>query len=259
MNRLHTIIAGLTIMCTGTMTHAQQGAAPRKLALLVGISQYERRGGQGPGWWNLESRNDVAAMRQVLMDHFGFAADEIVMRLDAQATRQGIIEAFQQHLIAPAVPGAVVVFHFSGHLQPVAADVGAGLEPSLVPFDYVSQSAADGAKTNLSASQLRELLAQLQQKMRGPDGKVAGSITCVIDGSPAGPETGAQPAQGRLRERGRGLERETRWATADRGHPGGLAVGCRGRMRRKIVSSSPLPTTRPPGKSPMGKGTCWAP
>ena len=34
---------------------------------------------------------------------------------DKQATRQGILTTFEEHLIKQAKPGDVVVFHFSGH------------------------------------------------------------------------------------------------------------------------------------------------
>nr|MDJ0552937.1 caspase family protein [Microcoleaceae cyanobacterium MO_207.B10] len=59
-------------------------------------------------------------------------------------TRQGILEAFEEHLIKQAKPGDVVVFHYSGHgsrvkdpnpvVQTSLMD-GSGLSGTLVPFD----------------------------------------------------------------------------------------------------------------------------
>ncbi|WP_223210404.1 caspase family protein, partial [Microcystis aeruginosa] len=34
---------------------------------------------------------------------------------DKEATRENILQAFEEHLIQWAQPGDVVVFHFSGH------------------------------------------------------------------------------------------------------------------------------------------------
>jgi len=84
-------------------------SAPRKFALLVGINNY-------PGDNKLDGcLTDVRSM-QILLEHrYGFAPQDIKVLTDAQATRQGILSAFETHLIAQAKPGDVVVFHFSGH------------------------------------------------------------------------------------------------------------------------------------------------
>lgn len=85
-------------------------STPRKLALLVGINQYS---GKIP---LLEGCvNDVLLQRELLIHRFGFNPKDILTVTDTQATRKGILTAFEEHLIKQAKPGDVVVFHFSGH------------------------------------------------------------------------------------------------------------------------------------------------
>jgi hypothetical protein len=81
----------------------------RKLALLVGINQY-------PYPHSLEGCiNDLDLQRHLLISRFGFNDKDIHILKDGQATRQGILEAFEEHLIKQAKPGDVVVYHYSGH------------------------------------------------------------------------------------------------------------------------------------------------
>ncbi|BCM92614.1 hypothetical protein IAD21_04496 [Abditibacteriota bacterium] len=179
-------------------------APPHKLALLVGISNYSRGRDANRDWWNLHSEADMAAMKQVLVQRFGFADKDVVVLTDAKATRQGIIAAFQKQLIARAHPGDVVLFHYSGHGQQVP-DPGKrklnGMRQGLVPFDYISQKASDGVKSNLQDDNVRDLLSQLKAKMAGPDGKVQGNITVFLDSCFSGT---APLGENGLPQRGRG-------------------------------------------------------
>lgn len=85
---------------------------PKKLALLVGINAYD----QTYAWPSLNGcTNDVRMQQELLIHRFGFNPQDILVITDQQATRQGIIDAFQNHLIAQASAGDVVVFHYSGH------------------------------------------------------------------------------------------------------------------------------------------------
>lgn len=89
-----------------------QGRPGRKLALLVGINQYAQRDRIGNLYGCV---NDARLQRELLVHRFGFNPSDIVTLTDGQATRQGILTAFEDHLIAQAQPGDIVVFHFSGH------------------------------------------------------------------------------------------------------------------------------------------------
>lgn len=107
----------------------------RKLALLVGINEYAN------GIPSLRGCvNDVKLQRELLIHRFGFQPTDILTLTDEQATRQGILSAFEQHLINQAKPGDVVVFHFSGHgsrVQDPDKDEADGLNSTLVPVDGI--------------------------------------------------------------------------------------------------------------------------
>lgn len=203
MNRVLLLLA---LLVFGSSIASAQ-TAPRKLALLVGISNYEKGKSAPPAWWDLNCKPDLDAMKQVLTERFGFAEKDILVLTDAAATRAGIVSAFEKHLAAQAKPGDIVAFHYSGHGQQVKDDNGDeldGLDETLVPFDYISQSATDAAKTNLRDDKLGELLTNLRKKMQGSDGKVNGNITLTFDCCFSGTATRGKPEAGRLKERGRG-------------------------------------------------------
>ena len=111
--------------------------APRKFALLIGINNY-------PGDNKLNGcLTDVRSM-QILLEHrYGFDPTNIKVLTDAQATRQGILSAFETHLIAQSKPGDVVVFHFSGHghmvldpdPNPGFTYNNKGVNGTLIPYD----------------------------------------------------------------------------------------------------------------------------
>ncbi|MDB9313500.1 caspase family protein [Spirulina sp. CS-785/01] len=110
----------------------------RKLALLVGINDYSNPSERLAG-----CVNDVILQRQLLIHRYGFNPQDVVMLLDEQATRQGMLEAFEEHLIKQAKPGDVVVYHYSGHgslvqdPDPIFRRVGTdiGLNGTFVPVD----------------------------------------------------------------------------------------------------------------------------
>ncbi|MBE9213002.1 caspase family protein [Plectonema cf. radiosum LEGE 06105] len=94
---------------------------PRKLALLVGITEY-------PKIERFEKKqlegcvNDVLFQKELLVHRFGFCSNDIVTLtttkdtpLEFKPTRKNILEKFEKHLIEQAKPGDIVIFHFSGH------------------------------------------------------------------------------------------------------------------------------------------------
>ena len=108
---------------------------PRKLALLVGINAYPESSLFAPLYGCV---TDVRLQRELLIHRFGFQPSDILTLTDAKATRAGILEAFQEHLIRQAKPGDVVVFHFSGHGSRIAdpdRDHSDGLNSTFVPVD----------------------------------------------------------------------------------------------------------------------------
>ncbi|MBE7380823.1 MAG: caspase family protein [Leptolyngbya sp. SIO1E4] len=110
-------------------------STPRKLALLVGINDYPQDGLFPPLNGCV---NDVELQYHLLVHRFGFKPSDIVKLTDQQATRAGILTAFEEHLIKQAQPGDVAVFHFSGHGSRVLdpdQDFPDGLNSTLVPVD----------------------------------------------------------------------------------------------------------------------------
>ncbi len=110
-------------------------STPRKLALLVGINEYS----EASSFTKLYGCvTDVNLQKALLTHRFGFNNADIVTLTDAQATRQGILEAFEEHLIKQAKPGDVVVFHYSGHGSRIAdhdRDHADGTNSTFVPVD----------------------------------------------------------------------------------------------------------------------------
>ncbi|BAY93686.1 caspase family protein [Tolypothrix sp. LEGE 11397] len=104
---------------------------PRKLALLVGINDYKNSIPTLGG-----CLTDVSLQKELLTNRFGFNEKNILTLTDSQATRQGILQAFDEHLIKQAKPGDVVIFHFSGHGSRVKdEDMPGGLNGTIVPVD----------------------------------------------------------------------------------------------------------------------------
>jgi Caspase domain/Domain of unknown function (DUF4384) len=98
----------------------------RKLALLIGINQYDAKG----DWLPLNGCvTDVELQQELLVHRFGFKPADIVTLTDRAATKAAIAQAFTEHLIAQALPGDVVVIHFSGHGSRV------GQNNTLIPAD----------------------------------------------------------------------------------------------------------------------------
>ncbi|MEH2051657.1 caspase family protein [Nostoc sp.] len=93
----------------------------RKRALLVGINDYPGKSAQDLKtqglWYQLKGAvTDVDLQRELLIHRFGFHPDDVLVLSDRQATRQNILDKFEQHLIQwVKSPDDVVVFHYSGH------------------------------------------------------------------------------------------------------------------------------------------------
>ena len=143
---------------------------PRKLALLVGINNYQA------GIRALKGcLTDVEMQRELLLHRFGFNSQDIITLTDEQANRQNILEAFENHLIKQAKPGDVVVFHFSGHgsrvkdPNPINSD---GINGTMMPYDRYSQNTRDAGKVrDIMGKTLFLLMYALQTE----------NVTAVLD------------------------------------------------------------------------------
>lgn len=194
MLRTFFIVISLVLAAGGAGLHAQVSAdgvpvpsllqvmpqaAPRKRALLVGVSNYCRDNSarecraRGKYWWDLNSGYDVDAIKSVLMsERFGFKEDEIkVLKAESETTHASIVSAFKSFLIGQTGPGDIVYFHYSGHggqvkdddnprhgRNPKVGDELDGLDETLIPSDYAAQD--DGSK-DIRDDELEELIAGL--------------------------------------------------------------------------------------------------
>jgi len=154
---------------------AAASSTPRKLALLVGINNYkysDRISALGG------SLNDVEEMRQLLIGKFEFPSENILVLTDSQATHASIISAIQNHLIAKAQPGDIVVFHYSGHgsqMKDVTKKMINGMDETIVPYD--SRDPA-GKVFDISGAELHPLLLQLAKKTK--------NLTFILDSCHSG-------------------------------------------------------------------------
>ncbi|HBE17987.1 MAG TPA: peptidase C14 [Cyanobacteria bacterium UBA11149] len=115
----------------------------RKLALLVGINDYKPELGSLQG-----CLTDMEMQRELLVNRFGFNPSDILEVTNQQATRQGILTAFDEHIIKQAKPGDVVVFHYSGHGARVLDPNPIGNDPlnsTIVPIERDSDSVSNAA------------------------------------------------------------------------------------------------------------------
>lgn len=155
---------------------------PRKLALLVGINKYQDAPLQG-------CVTDVMLQKQLLIHRFGFNPKDILILTDEQATRQGILTAFEEHLIKQAKPNDVVVYHYSGHGSLVADpdfclfkdEPGRCVNGTFVPFDSTAPADPNqgGAVKDIMGHTLFLLMSALQTE----------NVTVVLDSCHSGAGT----------------------------------------------------------------------
>lgn len=149
----------------------------RKLALLVGINEYP----EAKRFTNLAGcETDVDLQRHLLIHRFGFIDSDIRILKSKEATRQGILDTFNDHLIKQAKSGDVVVFHFSGHGSRVADPDKIspdGLNSTFVPVD-ANSLAEKGVVNDIMGRTLFLLMSELKQKTE--------NVTVVLDSCHSG-------------------------------------------------------------------------
>lgn len=152
----------VVLICWKTVTFAQH--TPRKYALLIGVSKYERGVDLSEEWWNLNSQADIEALKQTLIRKFNFKPAEIKTLLTKpETTRQSILNAFKD-LATKIQPGDIVYLHYSGHGAQILDDNSDeldGLDESLVPSDYKTRQ--DGSR-NIRDDEIGRFLAELKTK-----------------------------------------------------------------------------------------------
>jgi tetratricopeptide (TPR) repeat protein len=102
-------------------------------ALLIGVGRYAH----GSFYHLLGPPNDVALIRRLFLETGRFEADNVTTLVDDEASRAGILDAFER-LVEKVTPDDAVFIHFSGHAT--SAD-----EPGyLAPHDAAYESPPPG-------------------------------------------------------------------------------------------------------------------
>jgi hypothetical protein len=127
-----------------------------RFALLVGISDYpgeEYDLGGGP-------LNDVMLMKDLLVNTFGFAEENILTLTDEAATKANIARAFRTHL-AQAGSDGVAVFYFSGHGTQVPNEEGGDTELDSLDEAVVTRGSAPESVALIRDDELGSLVEWL--------------------------------------------------------------------------------------------------
>ena len=90
-------------------TYPGGGDPSERYALLVGVNDYPAIEADLNG-----TLNDVEKMRALLVDHYGYDDENVLVLANADATRDHVIEAFRRHL-GQAGPAGSALFYYSGH------------------------------------------------------------------------------------------------------------------------------------------------
>lgn len=196
---------GLTLLAWGTYGQAQFSFAPsletkirrysealassssRKLALLIGINQYDSNNLKG-------CVTDVEQQRELLSYRFGFQPADILTLTNQAATREQIVNAFVEHLIKQAQPDDIVVFHFSGYgaKAKIPSSLQQGNAPQTINAIIPSDGSVSGRWFKENNFLLESTLGTLARSL--PTNKV----TLVLDTSYLATD---QSLQGNLRVR----------------------------------------------------------
>ncbi|MCE3281452.1 MAG: peptidase caspase catalytic subunit p20, partial [Chitinophagaceae bacterium] len=161
--------------------------ASQKLALIVAIDNYA-----DPAWNKprLHSLNDTPLVKSALISQ-GFLEKDITVLTNEKATKAGILSALDK--LANAKPGAVVVFHFSGHGQQIfdiddrrnsliKVDEEDGYDEALVTYhSALRYSATDTGQHHLRDDELAAKYAAITKRI-GP----AGSFLVLLDACHSG-------------------------------------------------------------------------
>jgi hypothetical protein len=156
----------------------------KKRALIIAVGDYPKES----GWMDISSLNDVPLIQGALV-HQGFDVNNISLVTDAQATKKGILDAFEEFK-STVNRGDVVVIHYSGHGQQVEdkgrKDEVDGLDESLVPYDAqvrYKEGEYEG-ENHLTDDEMNDFLTDLRAKL-GPEG----DILVILDACHSGTGT----------------------------------------------------------------------
>ncbi len=175
---------GLAVGIAATLLLAGPAAGADR-ALVIGIDDHADARLSPPV---ATAAADAAAIADTLVTHLAYPAGAILTLVDGAATRQAIVEAFDDWLVAGTGPGDRVFLYFAGlgYFQPDAdGDENDGVDETLLPHDAVVAAGTPITIANtLSDDDLRALARRLEGR----------AVTMVIDAGHAGLVAGADGA-----------------------------------------------------------------
>lgn len=162
----------LALICWLGFSTAGAQDNPVKRALLIGIDEYA-----SPELNDLSGAvNDARLLESVLLGKFAIPPENIATLYNEQATRAGIIEAIQTHLIDADPPADIAIIHYSGHgsqMPDQSNDEIDGWDETLVPHD-----SRIGNTFDISDDEVNGLLRELAIKTP--------NITLIMDSCHSG-------------------------------------------------------------------------
>ncbi len=168
-------LGGSSLLWPTQYAQALGKPARRKLALLIGINPYPDRAISTTPGQDVALKGcltDVDMQRQLLLHRFGFAPQDILTLTNQAATRQGILNALDQHLVQQAQADDVVLLHFSGYGSQVRWDGHPGLTyRTWVPVDGRLPSRDPSALNDLLEVEIAAILRRIATQ----------NLTTVID------------------------------------------------------------------------------
>ena len=178
---------------------------PRKRALLVAVSEYQRkddpRQRQTGAWWNLPTAHNVRLLEKALQKQ-GFLRENILTVVDRAArsggqphrnqyaaTKVDILSAARDHLLNGIIPGDFWMLYLAGHGQQIedgtrVRDEPDGMDESLVPVDWEHANARLAGTKNLRDDDLRHLINEFTRKRCEFNGQLGGVV--ILDTCCAG-------------------------------------------------------------------------
>ncbi|MCF0207405.1 MAG: caspase family protein, partial [Bacteroidales bacterium] len=127
MKKLSLILVAFALSLSSTF------AGGHKYALIIAIGNYNQ---ELTGWYPISADHDVPLIQKTLQG-LGFKDEDITYLKDDQATKEGMMNAFNE-LLAKVGEGDEVVIHYSGHGHQIFDDNGDeidGLDECLVCYD----------------------------------------------------------------------------------------------------------------------------
>lgn len=179
-------LKGRIAMCV-TLGLTVSAARGEDRVLLVGVNDYiDQRIRDLRG-----CEDDVEAMRELLIDRFGFKESQITMLLSRHATREAILDAFRRDLIGKTREGDRVVFCFSGHGSQKKCERSKaepdGFDEVLCPTDYDPATQANAIIDDEIGALLKQLIGRNVTLII--DSCHSGTITKSIGGQTRSVET----------------------------------------------------------------------